>query len=169
MKIKLEIIGQNDDDKDKLFYSFSSFHNINLIHLFNIRKKYRIINNNSILMQTTFSLNIEATNIIIYTNNSNKFSFYMDTTQAINLVLLLNNKEDDIIKKLRQNFLEFSLDDVINNEKKIIKYRLCYPEKNILEEIKELKEYPYYIHIKVDDNNFDIFKELNVNINKKKK
>ena len=92
----------------------------------------------------------------------------MDTTQAINLVLLLNNKEDDIIKKLRQNFLEFSLDDVINNEKKIIKYRLCYPEKNILEEIKELKEYPYYIHIKVDDNNFDIFKELNVNINIKK-
>ena len=168
IKIKIEIIGQNEEDKDKIFYAFSSFHNINLIHLFNIRKKYRIINNNSILMQTTFSLNIEATNIIIYTNNSNNFSFYMDTTQAINLVLLLNNKEDDIIKKLRQNFLEFSLDDVINNEKKIIKYRLCYPEKNILEEIKELKEYPYYIHIKVDDNNFDIFKELNVNINIKK-
>ena len=168
IKIKIEIIGQNEEDKEKIFYSFSSFHNINLIHLFNIRKKYRLVNNNSILMQTTFSLNIEATNIIIYTNNSNNFSFYMDTTQAINLVLLLNNKEEDIIKKLRQNFLEFSLDDTINNEKKIIKYRLCYPEKNILDEIKELKEYPYYIKIKVDENDIDIFKEMNVNINIKK-
>ena len=168
MKIKLEIIGQNGDDKDKLFYSFSSFHNINLIHLFNIRKKYRLINKNSILMQTTFSLNIEATNIIVYTNNSDNFSFYMDTTQAINLVLLLINKEEEIIKKLRQNFLEFSLDDTINNEKKKINYRLCYPEKNILDEIKELKDYPYYIKIKVDENDINIFKEMNVNINIKK-
>lgn len=80
-------------------------------------------------MQTTFSLNIEATNVIVYTHNSENFSFYMDTTQAINLVLLYQNKEEEIIKKLRQNFLEFSLDDIINNEKKIVKYRLCYPEK----------------------------------------
>ena len=168
IKIKIEIVGQNEEDKDKIFYSFSSFHNINLIHLFNIRKKYRMINNNSIIMQTTFSLNIEATNIIVYSNNSNNFSFYMDSTQAINLVLLLKNNQDEITKKLRQNFLEFSLDDTINNEKKAVKYRLCYPEKSILEEIKELKEYPYYININVDENDIDIFKELNVNISIKK-
>ena len=92
----------------------------------------------------------------------------MDSTQAINLVLLLKNNQDEITKKLRQNFLEFSLDDTINNEKKAVKYRLCYPEKSILDEIKELKEYPYYININVDENDIDIFKELNVNISIKK-
>ena len=168
LRIKVEIIGQNEEDKNKIYYSFSSFHNINLIHLFNIRKKFRIINNNSILMQTTFSLNIEMTNLVIYTHNSDNCSFYMDTSQAINLVLLLGDKENDIIKKLRQNFLEFSLEEVINDKKKIIKYRLCYPEKNILDEIKELKEIPYYISIDVDDINNDIFKELSLNIKIKK-
>ena len=168
MKIKVEIIGQSDEDKDKIFYSFASFHNINLIHLFNIRKKYRIINDNSILMQTTFSLNIEATNIIVYTHNSDNYSFYMDTTQAINLVLLLDKKENEMIKKLRKNFLEFSLDDIINSERKTIKYRLCYPEKNIIDEIKELWEIPYYINITLDEIHNDIYKELNVNINIKK-
>ena len=170
MKIKVEIIESNPEDKnnDKIYYSFTSFHNINLTHLFNIRKKFRLIPKNSILMQTTFSLNIEATNVIVYTHNSENFSFYMDTTQAINLVLLYQNKEEEIIKKLRQNFLEFSLDDIINNEKKIVKYRLCYPEKNILDEIKELKEIPYYININVDEKSNDIYKELNVNINIKK-
>jgi hypothetical protein len=82
-------------------------------------------------MQTTFSLNIEATNIIVYTNNSDNFSFYMDTTQAINLVLLLINKEEEIIKKLRQNFLEFSLDDTINNEKKKINYSNIFITRKI--------------------------------------
>ena len=166
MKIKVEIIEQNE--KDKVFYSFAAFHNIHLIHLFNIRKKFRFIKDNSILMQTTFSLNIETTNLMIYTHNSDNFSFNMDTTQAINLVLLLGNKENDIIKKLRQNFLEFSLDNVINSEKKAIKYRLCYPEKNILDEIKDLQEIPYYIKINLEEKENDIFKELDVNINIKK-
>ena len=166
MKIKVEIIEQNE--KDKVFYSFAAFHNIHLIHLFNIRKKFRFIKDNSILMQTTFSLNIETTNLMIYTHNSDNFSFNMDTTQAINLVLLLGSKENDIIKKLRQNFLEFSLDNVINSEKKAIKYRLCYPEKNILEEIKDLQEIPYYIKINLEEKENDIFKELDVNINIKK-
>ena len=169
MKINVEIIEQTETEKDKIYYSFSSFHKINLIHLFNIRKKFRTINDKGILMQTTFSLNIEATNLIVYTNNSDKFSFYMDTTQAINLVLLLPKKEEkDIINKLRQNFLYFSLDDIINNEKRKIKYRICYPEKNILDDIKELKEIPYYINISLDDINNDIYKEMNVNINIKK-
>ena len=170
IRIKVEIIGQNEGDKnkDEIYYSYSSFHNIKLIHLFNIRKKFRLLNNNSILMQTTFSLNIEVTNLIVYTHNSDNFSFYMDTSQAINLVLLLGDKENDIIKKLRQNFLEFSLDEVINNQKKDIKYRLCYPEKNILDEIRELKEIPYYINIDVDDINNDIFKELGLTIKIKK-
>ena len=166
MKIKVEITEQNE--KDKIFYSFAAFHNIHLIHLFNIRKKFRFIKDNSILMQTTFSLNIETTNLMIYTHNSDNFSFNMDTTQAINLVLLLGSKENDIIKKLRQNFLEFSLDNVINSEKKAIKYRLCYPEKNILDEIKDLQEIPYYIKINLEEKENDIFKELDVNINIKK-
>ena len=174
MKITVEIINQNDindnnNNKENIYYSFSSFHEISLIHLFNIRKKFRMLNDDAILMQTTFSLNIETTNLIVYTNNSDKFSFYMDTTQAINLVLLLPKKDEKkIINKLRQNFLHFSLDDIINNEKKKIKYRICYPEKDILNEIKELKEIPYYINITLDEINNDIYKEINVNINIKK-
>ena len=31
MKIKVEIIGQSDEDKDTIFYSFASFHNVNLM------------------------------------------------------------------------------------------------------------------------------------------
>ena len=58
--------------------------------------------------------------------------------------------------------------EVINNQKKVIKYRLCYPEKNILDEIRELKEIPYYINIDVDEINNDIFKELGLNIKIKK-
>ena len=92
----------------------------------------------------------------------------MNNTQYINLVLLLDKKENEIIKKLRKNFLEFSLDDIINSERKTIKYRLCYPEKNIIDEIKELREIPYYINITLDEINNDIYKELNVNINIKK-
>ena len=66
-------------------------------------------------MQSTFSLNIETSNIKVYTPTSNNFSFYIDTTQAINLVLLLQGEDSDIIKKLRQNFIKFSIDDTIEN------------------------------------------------------
>ena len=168
IKITVYILDKNDNDK--VVYSYCSYHNINLIHLFNIRKKFRLLANNSYLMQTTFSLNIEVNNIKVYTHNSTNYSFYIDTTQAINLVLMLSNNQNDIIKKLRKNFLDFSLDEIDNDkkEKKITKYRLCYPEKNIIEEIKELKEIPYHIIIDVDDGKFDVFKEINVNINIKK-
>ena len=166
MKITVQIIDQKDNNK--IIYSYTSFHNINLIHLFNIKKKFRIIKKNSFLMQSTFSLNIETSNIKVYTPTSNNFSFYIDTTQAINLVLLLQGEDSDIIKKLRQNFIKFSIDDTIENKKTEIKYRLCYPEKSIVDEIKELKEIPYHIKIDIENNKNDVFKELNLNINIKK-
>ena len=169
IKITVYILDKNDNDK--IVYSYVSFYNINLIHLFNIKKKFRLLNNNLYLMQTTFSLNIEANNIKVYTHNSTNYSFYIDTTQAINLVLKLKNNKNDIIKKLRENFLDFSVDEINKEtkEKKINKFRLCYPEKNIIEEIKELKEIPYHIVIDVEDGKYDVFKEINVNINIKKK
>ena len=166
IKITVHLLDKNDNNK--VVYSFVSFHNFNLVHLFNIRKKFRLLNNNTYLMQSTFSLNIEANNIKVYTKNSTDYSFYIDTTQAINLVLLLNNEKNAIIKTLRENFLEFSFDEEKDGEKKVTKYRLCYPEKNILEEIKELTEIPYHIIIDVDDCQHDIFKEIIVNINIKK-
>ena len=166
LKIIVHLLDKNDNDK--IVYSYESFHNFNLVHLFNIRKKFRLLNNNTYLMQSTFSLNIEANNIKVYTRNTTDYSFYIDTTQAINLVLLLNNEKNEIIKNLRENFLEFSFDEEKNGEKVITKYRLCYPEKNILEEIKELTEIPYHIIIDVDDGQHDIFKEICVNINIKK-
>jgi hypothetical protein len=49
-------------------------------------------------------------------------------------------------------------------------YQFCYPEKNILEEIKEMKEIPYYITISLDKNDCEakIYNELSININIKK-
>ena len=149
------------EKNNEVLYSFFSYHKINLNHLFNIRKKFRVVKNNNYLMQTTFSLNIETNNVKIYSNKTDDNAFYLDTTQAINLILLLDNKEEEIIKKLRSNFLEFSLNENI-------KFRLCYPENNILEEIKELKQTPYHIIIEVDDSPHDIFKEITVKINIKK-
>ena len=166
IKITVHILDKSDNDK--IVYSYTSFHNFNLVHLFNIRKKFRLLNNNLYLMQSTFSLNIEANNIKVYTKNSTDYSFYIDTTQAINLVLLLNNEKNEIIKNLRENFMEFSFDEMKNGELKITKYRLCYPERNIIEEIKELTEIPYHIIIDVEDCQHDIFKEIAVNITIKK-
>ena len=171
IKITVHILDKADNDKT--VYSYVSYHNINLVHLFNIRKKFRLLDNNSYLMQTTFSLNIEANNIKVYTHNSTNYSFYIDTTQAINLVLLLTNNQNEIIQKLRQNFLDFSFDEIkkINEEKEekiVTKFRLCYPENSIIEEIKELTEIPYHIIIDVDDCPHLIFKEVTVNISIKK-
>ena len=78
------------------------------------------------------------------------------------MILLLNDKDDDILLKLRNNFMSFSL----NNEDNI-KYRFCSPEKNILDEIKEMKEIPYHIIIYIDkskNNNFELLNEIYVNI-----
>ena len=171
IRITVHILDKNDNNK--VCYSYVSYHSINMIHLFNMKRKYKIINNNKYYMQSTFSLNVEANNIKVYTHNSTNYSFYIDTTQAINLVLLLNDKQNEIIQKLRKNFLEFSIDKITKNiggkeEKKIVKYRLCYPEKNIIEEIKELKEAPYHITIDVDECQMVIFKEISININIKK-
>ena len=171
IRITVHILDKNNNNK--ICYSYVSYHTINLIHLFNIRKKYKILNNNKYCMQSTFSLNVEANNIKVYTHNSTNYSFYIDTTQAINFVLLLSNKQNEIIEKLRKHFLEFSIDKITKTsngkeEKKIVKYRLCYPEKNIIEEIKELKETPYHIIIDVDDCKMVIFKEISININIKK-
>ena len=166
IKIMVNIFDKNNNDK--LYYSFTSYHNFNLIHIFNIKNKFRLLNNNLYLMQSTFSLNIDANNIKVYTHNSNDYSFYIDTTQAINLVLLLGNNENEIIEKIRKNFLDFSIHDTKSGETKIMNYRLCYPEKNILEEINEIKQIPYHIVISVDDCQYDIFKEIIVNITIKK-
>ena len=171
IKITVHILDKNN--KDKIDYSYASIHNINLIHLFNMKKKFRLIND-KYLMQTTFSLNVETNNIKIYTHNSENYSFYIDSRQALNLVLLLNNNQNEIVQKLRQNFLEFSIDKTKNNqienkEKEISKYRLCYPEKNIIDEIKELTSIPYSIVINVDDCQHKIYQEMNIIINIKKK
>jgi len=56
------------------------------------------------------------------------------------MVLLLNGKENDILLKLRNNFISFSL----NNETDF-KYRFIFPEKNILGEIIEMKKISYHI------------------------
>ena len=95
-------------------------------------------------MQTFLTLNLENTKITIY--NKDSPSVLIDSKQAINMILILDDKEDLIIKKLRKNFIIFSSE--INKE---IKYQFCYPEKNILEEIKEMKEIPYHIIINIEN------------------
>ena len=114
-------------------------------------------------MQTFLTLNLENTTVTVY--NKDETSVNIDSKQAINMILILSDKEDEIIKKLRINYIKFSL-----KEKKEIIYQFCYPEKNILEEVKEMKEIPYYITISLDKNDCEaqIYNELGININIKK-
>ena len=117
-------------------------------------------------MQTFLSLNIDKAKIKIY--NSDSF-IIIDSKQAYNMILILGEKLNDIINKLRTNFIKFSLNDYDN-----IIYQFCYPEKNILDEIKEIKEIPYHISINLDEDKsdknekYEIYKEINANINIKK-
>ena len=158
IKIKINI-KEKKDNNNIILFSYSTFHNIKFSHLFTIGKRFKLLKNNSYLLQTFLSLNIETTKVKVY--NLNNIT-NIDSKQAINMILLLNDKDDDILLKLRNNFMSFSL----NNEDNI-KYRFCYPEKNILDEIKEMKEIPYHIIIYIDkskNNNFELLNEIYVNI-----
>ena len=158
IKIKTNI-EEKKDNKNIILFSYSIFHNIKFSHLFTIGKRFKLLKNNSYLLQSFLSLNIETTKVKVY--NLNNIT-NIDSKQAINMILLLNDKDDDILLKLRNNFMSFSL----NNEDNI-KYRFCYPEKNILDEIKEMKEIPYHIIISIDkskNNNFELLNEIYVNI-----
>ena len=162
-KIELTI---NIKENNKSCFSYSLIFTKEFIHLFTIGKRFKILKNNSFLLQTFLSLNQETTKVKVY-NLSNTTN--IDSKQAINMILLLNDKENDILQKLRKNFVIFSL----NNEDDI-KYRFCYPEKNILDEIKEMKEIPYHIIVNVGNENekdcsqFDLLSEVSVNICVKK-
>lgn len=129
-------------------------------HLFTIGKRFKLLKNNSFLLQTFLSLNIENKKVKVYNLNN---VINIDSNQAINMILVLSGKENDILLKLRNNFISFSL-----NDENDFKYRFCYPEKNILDEIKEIKEIPYHIIISVDKKNndmkFDLSNEIKVNI-----
>ena len=162
-KIELTI---NIKENNKSCFSYSIIFTKEFTHLFTIGKRFKILKNNSFLLQTFLSLNQETTKVKVY-NLSNTTN--IDSKQAINMILLLNDKENDILQKLRKNFVIFSL----NNEDDI-KYRFCYPEKNILDEIKEMKEIPYHIIVNVGNENekdcsqFDLLSEVSVNICVKK-
>ena len=163
-------IQEKIDNNNKILFSYSSIYNLKFLHLFTIGKRFKILKNNSYLLQTFLSLNIETTKVKVY--NSNNTTTNIDSKQAINMILILNDKENDISSKLRNNFMYFSL----NNEDNI-KYRFCYPEKNIIDEIKEMKDIPYHIIISIDKNKnnnyFELLNEIYINIcvkkNKEKK
>ena len=156
-------IQENKDNNNKIFFSYSSIYHLQFTHLFLIGKRYKLLKNNSYLLQTFLSLNTYETKVKVY--NSNNIT-NIDSKQAFNMILLLNDKENDIKLKLRNNFMHFSL----NNEDNI-KYRFCYPEKNIIEEIEEMKEIPYHIKINIEKNQnnyFELLNEIYININVKK-
>lgn len=165
-KINIEFnlyIKQSKESKENIF-SYRKIFSPEFSHLFTIGKRFKKIQNkNSYLMQTFLTLNLENTTVTVY--NKDETSVSIDSKQAINMILILGDKEDEIIKKLRNNYIKFSL-----KEKKEIIYQFCYPEKNILEEIKEMKEIPYYITISLDKNDCEakIYNELGININIKK-
>ena len=160
---KIEII-INIKENDNILFSYSSIYKIEYTHLFTIGKRFKILNNNSYLFQTFLSLNVETTKVKVY--NLNNIT-NIDAKQAINKILLLNDNENDILLKLRNNFIIFTL----NNEDDI-KYRFCLPEKNILDEILEIKEIPYHISINIENEDkhqqFDLLNEININICVKK-
>ena len=163
-KIKLNInIKQSQESKESIF-SFYKLFTPKFFHLFTVGKRYKRINKkNSYLMQAFLSLNIQNDKVIIY--NKDKTSTIIDSKQAINKILILNDKENEIINKLRTNNIEFSL-----GTKKDIKYHFCYPEKNIIEEIKDMEEVPYHIIINVNNNDLTpvIYSEIYFKISLKK-
>ncbi len=77
---------------------------------------------------------------------------------------------DSILAQTYTNWELILCDDAsTDNTYQVAKeYADKYPEKIILEQIKELKEIPYHILIDVDDCQHDIFKEVEVIINIKK-
>ena len=164
INIELNIyIKLSKESKDNIF-SYRKIFSPEFSHLFTIGKRFKKIQNkNSYLMQTFLTLNLENTTVTVY--NKDETSVNIDSKQAINMILILSDNETEIIKKLRNNYIKFSL-----KEKKEIIYQFCYPEKNILEEIKEMKEIPYYITISLDKNDYnpEIYNELSININIKK-
>ena len=163
-KLELNIIiKKSKESKDNLFSYLKTF-TPEFSHLFTIGKRFKNIpNKNTYLMQTFLTLNLENTSITVY--NKDNTSVVINSKQAINLILILSEKEEEIIKKLRNSYIKFSI-----KEQKNIKYQFCYPEKNILEEIKEMKEIPYHITINLDKNCVitKIYNELIININIKK-
>ena len=59
-----------------------------LIHLFHLKNKYRLMPNQTYIMQLTFSLNIEIDGVNIYMNNTNKNIINLDIMQAMNIILV---------------------------------------------------------------------------------
>jgi hypothetical protein len=159
IEIKLNV-KEKKEDNDIILFSYLKVYKMKFTHLFTIGKRFKLLKNNSFLLQTFLSLNMENKKVKVYNLNN---VINIDSNQAINKILVLNGKENDILLKLRNNFISFSL----NNENDI-KYRFCYPEKNILDEIKEMKEIPYHIIISIDKKNnnmkFDLSNEIKVNI-----
>ena len=159
IEIKLNV-KEKKENNDIILFSYSTVYKMKFTHLFTIGKRFKLLKNNSFLLQTFLSLNIENKKVKVYNLNN---VINIDSNQAINMILVLSGKENDILLKLRNNFISFSL-----NDENDFKYRFCYPEKNILDEIKEIKEIPYHIIISVDKKNndmkFDLSNEIKVNI-----
>ncbi len=152
--------------EEEKIYSFIQFHNIKLTHLFHLKNKYRLMPNNSYIMQITFSLNIEIDGIKIYMNNTNKSIISLDMMQAMNIVLVFKNDLKEIEKECEKNFFKFSIDD---NNNKTYFYKLCYPKTGIIEDIKKLMGIPYHIIIDFDiQNEHKVFQEFDINVKIKK-
>ena len=152
-KIKITILKNNEI----IFINNSNFL-LNLIHLFNFKNKFRLLNNNYYLMNTIFSLNIEIENMKIFLNNNNKNKINFNNSSAINIVNSLPNKIEGIKKILSNKFLEFSIKNEI--------YFFVFPIKNIINQIKNLFNINY--HIKIDFNKnkkFKLFEEIEIQIN----
>ena len=161
IKIHVKIV---DNSSNEEIYSFSSDHKVQLIHLFNIGYKYKTLTKNSYLMQTTLSLNIDGLKVKVY-NNENSEILTIDSKQAMNRILFFNNNLEDILFKIRQNYINFYI-----NEDQNLKYIFCYPENTILEDIEEQQKLSYKIIINICNNNenFEFLKEIPININIKK-
>ena len=147
---------------DTLLYAFAQRHTFSLSHLFSLNEKFRLMKNKIILMQTTFSLNLEISGIKIYLNNENKNVLALEQSQAINFVLSFKNDLNEISNMLWRNFLQFSIESEAN------KYRLCYPEEHIIDEVKQILDMPYYVEINIENAEHKIFEEFSVNVSIKK-
>ena len=150
---------------EEIIYSFVEFQKMKLIHLFHLKNKYRLMPNQTYIMQLTFSLNIEIDGVNIYMNNTNKNIINLDIMQAMNIILVFKNDLKEIEKECEKNFFKFSID--LNN--KTYFYKFCYPKMGIIEDIKELMNMPYHIIIDINnDIEHQVFQEFDINVKIKK-
>lgn len=141
-------------ENEKEIYSFSKTFNFNIQHILNFSERLRLLKNETILLQTTFKLNIKQKNFSVYLKNDRKTKINLDMSQSINTILNIKkyDNEEEILNELANKSLTFSVADKL--------FQAEYPKNFIISEIKKTLEMPYHIFINAEEKEHKIFEEF---------